>query len=239
MEQIIEFLFSGQGLIVLFVLVSMLGSTVSGLMQKVAKKAAQQQQARPPEARPNEPKVAGQMQRMASSQGQMQQSRPAPQTRQAPPPSPAQRPAARTQPSRGPGAEDIAREIRRLMGMEPPAPAQPVAPPPAALVIPDKPAARQHHERGHLAEEMQLRDQKKVHLGQLQDRHLRLGSEVAERRLDTALTMRFDKEKADRLALRKKRARKVGHLLDLSRPAAAFLAGEVFGQPRAIKGWDS
>ncbi len=251
MKQLFDWLFSTQGVFFLIIFGGWIISSIGGAMQKVAKRAAEQQarQQRKQQSQQSQQvvenktqHVEGQMRRMHSSMGQMARAQPAKvEAPVRPSAGPAARPAAQ-----GPSEVEIAREIRRLMGMEPVALQQePPAPRPQPLqqqrdaAIPQPSSTRRHAESGHLAEEVLRREQEVKHLGSLQDRDFSRGSKIAERRLDTVLTRRFDQEAAAKAKVAASRRRDLGRALDMSRPASAFLAGEVFGQPRALKGWDT
>lgn len=144
-------------------------------------------------------------------------------------------------------AEEIAAEIRRAMGLDPSGAARPkpaATPRPAPRELAPQPATRRidYDElprrpqvddtpgapRRTLVQELEEKARRAAqeHLGKLADRKVDLGGSVRERKLDLHV------KGADRRAHRRRPSTRI---LDLTRPASVFLAGEVFGRPLALR----
>lgn len=191
-------------------------SAVSGVIARAVRKAEQQ--------------------RRAAQQRPLPTQRPAQRPTQPPTQRAAQRPTRpadmRPTPRAGPTAEEIAAEIRRVMGMEEaprPAPArqpQPSAPKPAP--VPEEPAS--HFE--HFAEDVGgLRSQVDPHVGQgVSARHAPMSGAVGSSRLGSlggGLTPQV-----------KRRVERRVRRFDLSDPAAVLVTLEILGKPRALRDFE-
>lgn len=162
------------------------------------------------------------------------------------PSSPAARPA-RPQPTgreAAPDPEEIAAQIRRMMGLEREAPPEPrMEPEPEP-----EPAPRPQRVRVEVVDTEAPRDrpaiadrqlesavESEIGPGRLQTQLER--TSVEQRRLISAIELR---EQRRRRALRAERARRTGRRrrMDLSDPAAAILLAEVLGPPRALRDLD-
>lgn len=198
-------------------------SSLGGVMQKAAKKAEQQRK-----------RQAGR--RSAETEGMQ-----APSRREVSAPGPQQRPQRER-----PSADDIAAEIRRAMGQraeqdeERPQPVRRAAPTPPPIRPEPVQVEVVTERRKSLSEEMDEKEAKgkrdraredrerEIHLGRLEGRDAHLGERISERHIRPEFA---GKRTAGSV-------RRGTPLVDLSRPAAAFVSMEVFGPPVGMRGPD-
>ena len=133
-------------------------------------------------------------------------------------------------------ADEIAREIRRAMGLEPPAPPQPRPPLPQREPRAVETAVPQHPRRAVDHGEAERR--RTVDHDRRPPRLVIVPDEVAPRRSVRPPLNAGDIARAAadaRLVAPGARRRRTRTMLDLSRPAAALVAAEVLGPPLALR----
>jgi hypothetical protein len=195
--------------LILLILVGWIISMIGNAVTKAARKQArgQRRRAGPGPGGPAQPDRA-------------EPARPRPQAR---------RPGA---PSSGPSPEEIAREIRRVMGLEveepQPEPRRPAPPPPEPVeIVPDRP-------RTSLAEELVAKDEQRArHLGALEARRSDLGAGIRDRHLRELEVHIGARERRARRGRRAVRSPSRALRLD---PIISTLVGlEVLGRPVALR----
>lgn len=206
-----------------FILVILLGgwmlSIFGSVLTKAAKKAAEQQRRRAQGVGEQRPQLSGQRPTLREPPGspRTQVRRPASATPARPP-----RPAV-------PTAEDIAAEIRRVMGMEElPQPALAPEPPPP----PEEPGFTTQAGFEHFGERIGgLHTGVKSHVGKgLHDRKAPGSGAVGTRELGS-LGGRVHRRPKKKVVRRVKR-------FDLSDPAAVLVTLEILGKPRALRDFE-
>ncbi len=201
-----------------FILVILLGgwllSIFGTVLTKAAKKAAEQQRRRAQGVGEQRPLLPGQ--RPPSSRTQARRPAAAPPAR---PPRPAP-----------PTADDIATEIRRVMGMEePPQPALAPEPPPPP---PEEPGFTTQAGFEHFGERVGgLRTGVKSHVGEGVHSRLPPGSGAVGSRELGSLGGRVHRRPKKKVVQRVKR-------FDLSDPAAVLVTLEILGKPRALRDFE-
>lgn len=152
-----------------------------------------------------------------------------------PPPRPVREP-------RGPEPEEIAEQIRRMMGLEPETPPRPqrrVEPEPGRerphvrveVVDTEAPRERVTLTESHLASTIE---------SELEHRHLEsqlVDAGVRQRRLESRVELEEQRVRRRRRPMRSERVLRTQRLrrMDLSDPGAAIVLAEILGPPRALR----
>lgn len=185
-------------------------SAIGGVAQKKAKEMAEQQRQR---------------REQTTLEPLGEAPRPEPDAR----PAPAARPTPQPQPQRS--AEDIAAEIRRMMGLEPARPEPEVV---EEVLEPIEPLNVRRDHGGNLHDEIAAREASGRHsAGSLETRHLATG--VGQRQIGSASLGSLGGRTRSALPAARVRDYSGSAYVDTSNIARALVTAEVLGPPKALR----